>query len=246
VLVKHSNPCGLACAPTVEEAFRDAYTCDPVSAFGGILAVNRPFTLALAQAIVDAKLFLEIIVAPDFERGVLQRFAKRTDLRLLKLDEGSVVSAGTTWDLRGVQGGLLLQSRDSKGFSVTDAKVVTERKPTPEELAGLVFAFRAVKCVKSNGIVLTQGLKTVGIGAGQTSRVDSVRVAVQKAGERAAGAFLGSDAFFPFPDGVEEAARAGVRAVIQPGGSKQDPAVIEAANRLDLCMVLTGQRHFRH
>ena len=246
-IIKHSNPCGLASAETLEQAFRDAYACDPLSAFGGIIGTNRPVTEGMAAAIVEHKLFLEIIVAPGFEPGALERLAKRQDLRLLEVPAaGARPGPLDGLELRGVRGGLLVQSRDTAPVVRDALRVVTRALPSPAELDALVFAFRVAKAVKSNAIVLVQGRKTVGIGAGQMSRVDSVRLAASKAGERAAGSFLASDAFFPFPDGVEEAARSGARAVIQPGGSKNDAAVVDAANRLGIAMVFTGQRHFRH
>jgi phosphoribosylaminoimidazolecarboxamide formyltransferase/IMP cyclohydrolase len=250
VIVKHANPCGLASAATIEEAFDSALACDPMSAFGGIIGANRTVTEAMARRIVAAKLFVEIIAAPEFEAGAVSALARRTDLRLLELPGPAAARAAggwfDDWEVRGVAGGLLVQTRDTLALPAESLAIVSERRPTGEEMAELAFAFRVVKGVKSNAIVLTQGRRTVGIGAGQMSRVDSVRLAAAKAGDRARGSMLASDAFFPFPDGIEEAARAGVAAVIQPGGSKGDAAVIDAANRLGLAMVFTGQRHFRH
>lgn len=246
VIVKHTNPCGLASAPTLAAAWGPALAGDPVSAFGGIVAANRPFDEDIAGQL--GHLFLECIAAPAFTPGALELLARRADLRLLEVPEGPV--PGIPWEVRSVPGGLLVQEPDAGEDDSGEWRVVTARAPSAEEWEALRFAWRAVRHVRSNAIVLAHragdALALVGVGAGQMSRVDAVRVAVLKAGERARGAVLASDAFFPFPDGVEEAARAGVTAIIQPGGSLRDAEVIAAADQMGLSMVLTGRRHFRH
>ena len=247
VIVKHTNPCGAARAATVFDAYRMARDADPVSAFGGIVALSHPVDAATGAALAET--FLEAVIAPGFERGALDALKGKKSLRLLEvplLAEGRDAWTPEPRELRSVPGGLLLQSRDLADADPRGWKVVTRRAPTPEELEALAFAWSVVKHVKSNAIVLARKDVTVGIGMGQTNRVDSVRIAAQRAGEKARGAALGSDAFFPFPDGVEEAARAGVTAVAQPGGSVRDDEVIAAADRLGLAMVFTGVRHFRH
>ena len=243
VIVKHNNPCGVASAETLAGAFSLALAGDPVSAFGSVIAVNRPFDEATAQALGD--LFVEAIAAPDFTAGARQELAQRPGCRLLQMGD---VRAGPAlapeWELRSVRQGVLLQEPDMPGDE--EWRLVSVRRPTAEEQESLAFAWRVVRHVRSNAIVLARGQATVGIGAGQMSRVDAVRLAVLKAGERARGAVLASDAFFPFPDGVEETARAGVTAVVQPGGSVRDEEVIAAADAAGLTMLFTGRRHFRH
>ncbi len=244
VVVKHLSPCGIASADTLADAVPLAVAGDPVSAFGSVVAVNRPFDRAAARALGD--LFVEGVAAPGFTAGarrVLRAFPEgrgRRDCRLLQM--GPDVEDAV--ELRGVRGGILLQERDPG--DQTDWRVVTARAPNDEELESLRFAWRAVAHVKSNAILLARGSAAVGIGGGLPSRVDAVRLAVTKAGSRAEGAVMASDAFFPFPDGLEVAAEAGVSAVVQPGGSLRDDAVVEVADRLGLTMCLTGVRHFRH
>lgn len=242
VIVKHNNPCGVASAETLAEAFSLALASDPVSAFGSVIAVNRPFDEPTVEALGD--LFVEAIAAPDFTAGARQRLARRPACRLLQIGDGGAESPAIRWELRSIRYGILLQEPDTLGDE--GWQVVSARPPTVEERESLAFAWRVVKHVRSNAIVLARGRATVGIGAGQMSRVDAVRVAVLKAGERARGAVLASDAFFPFPDGVEEAARAGVTAIVQPGGSMRDAEVIAAADAAGLAMLFTGRRHFRH
>lgn len=253
VIVKHANPCGIATGPTLAEAWERALRCDPVSAFGGIVALNRTLDEAAAQKI--AAIFTEVIIAPDADEAARAVLAKKKNLRLL-LTGGlpDPAAPGLTW--RSVAGGFLAQTRDNGRIAETDLKLVTKRAPTPQELADLVFAFRVCKHVKSNAIVYAKEGATVGIGAGQMSRVDSARIAAWKSGEaaRAAGlaapltqgSVVASDAFFPFADGLEAAIAAGATAVIQPGGSIRDAEVIEAADRAGIAMVMTGMRHFRH
>ncbi|NPA91184.1 MAG: bifunctional phosphoribosylaminoimidazolecarboxamide formyltransferase/IMP cyclohydrolase [Chloroflexi bacterium] len=240
-IIKHNTPCGLASAPSLAEAFQQALASDPVSAFGSVIAVNRPLDLPTAEAMRD--LFIEVIAAPAFEEEALALLKRKSKhLRLLLAQSPDV----TRLQWRSTVAGWLAQTPDRLPEDPSAWRVVTERPPSDEEWNGLVFAWQAVKHVKSNAILLAQGRATVGIGAGQMSRVDAVRMAVWKAGQRAQGAVLASDAFFPFPDGVEVAASAGVTAIVQPGGSKRDADVIAAADRLGMAMVFTGVRHFRH
>jgi len=239
-IIKHGNPCGVASDANLADAFRAALASDPVSAFGSIIAVNRPFDGEVALALDD--LFVEVVAAPAFTSKALEVLAECPNCRLLEMSG----TEDLAWEMRGVRGGFLVQEEDTIAEDETGWKVVTERRPTAEELEALGFAWKVAKHVKSNAIVLAQGTATVGIGAGQMSRVDAVRLAIAKAGEGARGAVLASDAFFPFPDGVEEAARAGVTAIVQPGGSKGDASVIEAADAHGLAMLFTGVRHFRH
>ena len=253
VIVKHANPCGVAVAGTLAEAYRLALRCDPVSAYGGILAFNRPLDQETAAEI--ARLFTEVIIVPNADEAAIKVLAAKPNLRLL-LTGGMPDPARPGLEARTVSGGFLVQSRDASVFDEAALKVVTRRKPSEQEMADLLFAFRVAKHVKSNAIVFARDGATVGIGAGQMSRVDSTRIAAWKSGDAAAGAGLAeplaegsvvaSDAFFPFADGVLEAARAGATAVIQPGGSLRDEEVIAAADEAGLAMVFTGQRHFRH
>ncbi|HEX8168973.1 MAG TPA: bifunctional phosphoribosylaminoimidazolecarboxamide formyltransferase/IMP cyclohydrolase [Thermoanaerobaculia bacterium] len=237
-IIKHTNPCGVARAATLAEALRDAIEADPVSAFGGIIGVNQRFDAEAARA--AGELFLEVIVAPSFDDEAVAMLAKKKNLRLVTY-EGS----GPRDDLRSAAGGLLVQSSDVVAARDT-WKVVTERQPTAEELNGLEFAWIVCAHVKSNAIVLTRASQSVGIGAGQMSRVDAAKVAIMKSILPADGTFAASDAFFPFRDGLDILADAGVRAVIQPGGSVRDAEVIAAANERGMTMVFTGERHFRH
>ena len=245
VIIKHTTPCGVALADTSEHAYEKALEGDPVSAFGGIVAFNRRMSAAAAEAMANA--FLEIVIAPDFEEQALEILRKKKNLRIIKLP---VAPAGEKeLDFKRVRGGMLVQTRMHMTFPETDWKVVTEREPIDAELQDLRFAWRVCTSVKSNAIVLAHNLRTLGIGAGQMSRVDSSRIAVMKAHDQGAalnGAALASDAFFPFRDGVDAAAQAGVRAIIQPGGSMRDSEVIEAANEHGIAMVFTGRRVFRH
>ncbi|MEW6172802.1 MAG: bifunctional phosphoribosylaminoimidazolecarboxamide formyltransferase/IMP cyclohydrolase [Bacillota bacterium] len=243
VIVKHNNPCGVAQAAAVGEAYRLAFETDPVSAFGGIVAVNRPVDKAAAEEMV--KIFLEAIIAPEFTADALEVLKQKKDLRLLSV--GTLTGQTTDWmDIRKVNGGLLVQDADRKVADKDALKVVTKRAPSPEELDELLFGFTIVKHVKSNAIVVTKGKQLVGVGAGQMNRVGSAKIAFEQAGEKARGAALASDAFFPFPDTVLEAARAGITSIIQPGGSLKDAESIKAADEHGIAMVLTGMRHFRH
>jgi phosphoribosylaminoimidazolecarboxamide formyltransferase/IMP cyclohydrolase len=253
VIVKHANPCGVAIAGTLAAAWDLALRCDPVSAFGGIVAVNRALDAAAAEKI--AAIFTEVIVAPDATEGARHILSAKKNLRLL-LTGGVPDPAAPGCDVRTLSGGFLAQSRDTGRVNAADLRIVTQRAPTDAELVDLLFAFRVCKHVKSNAIVYAHAGATVGIGAGQMSRVDSARIAAWKSAEaaRAAGlmepltrgSVVASDAFFPFADGLEAAVAAGATAVIQPGGSLRDSEVIAAADRAGVAMVLTGMRHFRH
>ena len=238
-IIKHTNPCGTATGKTLAEAYKRALECDPVSAFGGVIGVNRPIDLAAAEEM--HKLFLEVIAAPAFDAAAKAKFASKKNLRLVE-----VVPARQKWVLKNVSGGMLLQDNDTRTLSDADLKVVTKRPPTPEETRALLFAWKVCKHVKSNAIVYARDGQTVGVGAGQMSRVDSAKIGAMKAQLPLKGTVAASDAFFPFPDGVEEIAKVGATAIIQPGGSQRDPEVIEAADRLGLAMLFTGVRHFRH
>jgi phosphoribosylaminoimidazolecarboxamide formyltransferase/IMP cyclohydrolase len=241
-IIKHTNPCGLARADDLLEAYRLALAGDPVAAFGGIVAVNTTVDGALAQQMV--KHFYEIILAPAFTDEALACFSARPDLRVLELP---LLTEQDRWMWRSVPGGMLVQEADHiDETEVREAQVVTRRAPTAEEWEALDFAWRAVRHVKSNAIVLVQGQALVGMGAGQPSRVAAVEIAAKIAGERSVGSVLASDAFFPKPDGVEVAAAAGVTAIVQPGGSIGDEAVIAAADQAGMAMVFTGVRHFQH
>ncbi len=245
VIVKHANPCGVAVAPSPADAWQAALRCDPVSAFGGIVALNRPLDAATAERI--AAIFTEVIVAPDADPAALAVLARKKNLRLL-LTGGLPDPAAAGRSLRSVAGGFLVQTADAGRVAPADLRTVTRRAPTAAELADLIFAFRVCKHVKSNAIVHVRDGATVGIGAGQMSRVDSARIAAWKAAEHAGArpSVAASDAFFPFPDGLEAVIAAGATAVIQPGGSLRDAEVIAAADEAGIAMVFTGMRHFRH
>jgi phosphoribosylaminoimidazolecarboxamide formyltransferase/IMP cyclohydrolase len=252
-IIKHANPCGVAHGASLAEAYKKALACDPVSAFGGIIALNGKLDAATAKLIVE--ILTEVIVAPDADAEAEAILAKRRNLRLL-LTGALPDPAAPGMTLKTVAGGYLLQTRDSGRVSAAELRVVTKRAPSPAEIEDLLFAFTVAKHVKSNAIVYAKGGATVGIGAGQMSRVDSSRIAARKsedaakaAGESGAwakGSVVASDAFFPFADGLLAAAEAGATAVIQPGGSVRDEEVIAAADQAGLAMVLTGMRHFRH
>jgi len=238
-IIKHTNPCGTATGKTLAEAYKRALECDPVSAFGGVIGVNRIVDGDAAEEM--HKLFLEVIAAPGFDEVAKAKFATKKNLRLVE-----VIPANQKWVLKNVSGGMLVQDVDMRPISEADLKVVTRRPPTREEIRGLLFAWKVCKHVKSNAIVYARDGQSVGVGAGQMSRVDSAKIGAMKAQLPLKGTVAASDAFFPFPDGVEEIAKAGATAIIQPGGSQRDSEVIEAADRLGLAMVFTGVRHFRH
>jgi phosphoribosylaminoimidazolecarboxamide formyltransferase / IMP cyclohydrolase len=238
-IIKHTNPAGAATGATLAEAYKRALECDPVSAFGGVIGVNRPVDAAAAEEM--AKLFLEVIAAPSFEKVALEKLSAKKNLRLVE-----IANSPQKWVLKNVSGGMLVQDADLHQLRDSDLKVVTKRPPSPEEKRALLFAWKVCKHVKSNAILYARDGQTVGVGAGQMSRVDSCRIGAQKAVLPLKGTVAASDAFFPFPDGVEEIAKAGSTAIIQPGGSVRDQEVIEAADRLGLAMTFTGVRHFRH
>jgi phosphoribosylaminoimidazolecarboxamide formyltransferase/IMP cyclohydrolase len=246
-IIKHTNPCGTATGDTLQHAFLRALECDPVSAFGGVIGVNRVVDGPAATEM--AKLFVEAIAAPGFTPEAREAFAKKKNLRLVE-----IADLRQKWVLKNVSGGVLVQDNDVHPITEADLKVVSKRPPTPEEMRALLFAWKICKHVKSNAILYARGEgrnekwygQSVGVGAGQMSRVDSSRIGAEKAVLPLAGTVAASDAFFPFPDGVEVIAKAGATAIIQPGGSVRDQEVIDAADRLNLAMVLTGVRHFRH
>ena len=266
-IIKHTNPCGTATGKTLAEAYKRALECDPVSAFGGVIGVNRPIDAEAAEEM--HKLFLEVIAAPAFDEAALAKFASKKNLRLVQVLESTnpeswspgrprpgrdhenaertkTSAAPRAWVLKNVSGGILVQDTDVRPLQDADLKVVTQRPPTPEETRALLFAWKVCKHVKSNAIVYARDGQTVGVGAGQMSRVDAAKLGAMKAQLPLHGTVAASDAFFPFPDGVEEIAKAGATAIIQPGGSQRDPEVIAAADRLGLAMLFTGVRHFRH
>ena len=245
VIVKHANPCGVASGETLADAWDRALACDPVSAFGGIVAVNRSVNLDLAEKLKE--LFLEVVIAPEFGPRARETLSKKPNLRLLRTEE-MPDRTETRIQATTVAGGYLLQTVDNGRVEESDLKVVTKRQPTDKEMADMMFAWRVAKHVKSNAIVYARGGATVGIGAGQMSRVDSSRIAAWKGGEQAGveGSVVASDAFFPFADGLMEAVKAGATAAIQPGGSMRDDEVIKAADEAGIAMVFTGMRHFRH
>jgi phosphoribosylaminoimidazolecarboxamide formyltransferase/IMP cyclohydrolase len=247
VIVKHANPCGVALGATVHEAYDKAYRTDPTSAFGGIIALNRPLDAATAAAIVERQ-FVEVIAAPAIPSDTRAVLATKANVRVLELGDLAAVPPGEL-EFRSVTGGLLAQSRDAGRIAAADVRVVTRRRPTERELADLLFAWSVCKFVKSNAIVYARDAMTIGIGAGQMSRVYSSRVAAMKAADEkleVRGAAMASDAFFPFRDGLDVAAEYGIACVIQPGGSKRDDEVIAAADEHGMAMVFTGMRHFRH
>jgi len=241
-IIKHSNPSGVASSENLSEAYRKAYACDEDSAFGSIVAVNRPVDKETAEEI--SKLFIEVVIAPSFEKGVMDILGKKKNLRVLELDMSEIPDE--MFDFRKVSGGLLVQTPDVEPLGKDDLKVVTEKKPTEGEIKSLLFAWKIVKHVKSNAIVLVKDEYTVGIGAGQMSRIDSVDVAVKKAGENVVGSVMASDAFFPFRDSIDAAAKAGIKAIIQPGGSIKDEECIRAADEHGIVMVFTEVRCFMH
>src|SRR5215831_4263024 len=243
VIIKHNNPCGTAEQTSLRDAYLKALACDPVSAYGGVLAFNREVDAGTAEEV--AKLFVECIAAPGFAARAKETLAAKKNLRLLELPPDGL-QPQRELQLKRILGGMLIQQPDNGELNDRELRTVTKRMPTPEEMHTMRFAWKVAKHVKSNAIVFAKDGATVGVGAGQMSRVDSVRIAVMKAQSPLAGTVVASDAFFPFSDGVEEAAKAGATAVIQPGGSVRDPDVIAAADRLGLAMVFTGMRHFLH
>jgi phosphoribosylaminoimidazolecarboxamide formyltransferase/IMP cyclohydrolase len=247
VIVKHANPCGVATGEDITTAYDRAFATDPTSAFGGIIAFNRPLDAHTARRLVERQ-FVEVIIAPEIGADAAAELAVKPNVRALAIDDWSDRPA-PGMDVKRIGGGLLVQDFDHGAIGETDLKIVTQRKPDDDEIRDLLFAWQVAKFVKSNAIVYASGQQTIGVGAGQMSRVYSARIAgikAEDAGLPVEGSVMASDAFFPFRDGIDAAAEAGIRAVIQPGGSKRDPEVIEAADEHGIAMVFTGMRHFRH
>jgi len=242
VIVKHGNPCGVALGQEIIPVFQAAYAADDVSAFGGIVACNRPCDEALAKTLLAH--FFEVIIAPHFSQTALKLFAEKPNLRLLEIDFSSLEQISTEY--RFIEGGLLLQDKNNSRVTRDHLQCVTQKKPTEKEITSLLFANQVVKYIKSNAIVIAKNNVTVGIGAGQMSRVDAVEIAIKKSKQNCHGAVLASDAFFPFRDSIDYIAKAGIQAIIQPGGSLRDQEVIEACNTYGISMVLTGVRAFKH
>lgn len=242
VAVKHMNPCGIGIGESISTAFERAYHADPISIFGGIVACNRPVDTATAEQL--SQIFLEIVVAPSFEPQALEILTQKKNIRLLELD---VTSDDKQFNrLTTVDGGALIQAYDAKEVSETDLEVVSNQQPTEQEINDMLFAWKTVKHVKSNAIVLAKDSQTIGVGAGQMNRIGAAEIAIKQAGEKSEGAVLASDAFFPMPDTVEAAAKAGIKAIIQPGGSKRDQDSIDVCNQFGITMVYTKVRHFKH
>jgi len=242
VIVKHNNPCGVAEDKTLDKAYLAAWRCDPISSFGGIVALNRKMDVETAKVVAKSG-FLECIIAPAYDKDARELFKDKKNLRLCELNDLDIIDEP---EFKRVSGGLLLQGKDMQTLDENNLKVVTKKKPTQQELESLIFGWKVAKHVKSNAIVLTKGTKTMGIGAGQMSRVDSVFIASKKAGEHAAGSALASDAFFPKVDAIKLAAKLKIKAIIQPGGSIADEEIIKTCNKYKIAMVTTGIRHFKH
>lgn len=240
--LKHMNPCGIGLGKTIEEAWDKAYAADSTSIFGGIVAMNCPVDVATAEKL--SKIFLEIIIAPSFSEEAFAILSQKKNIRLMQLDTDLDVKAKLK--VTNVNDGLLVQDADLKKINIDELTCVTDRKPTAEELEQLIFAWKAVKHVKSNAIVLVKDNMTIGVGAGQMNRVGAAKIAIEQAGEKAKGSVMGSDAFFPMPDTVEAAAAAGITAIIQPGGSIKDQLSVDECNKHNIAMVYTGVRHFKH
>ena len=243
VAVKHANPCGIGVGQNIYEAYIRAYKADPVSIFGGIIALNRPVDQKTAEEI--NQIFIEIIIAPAYDKDALETLKSKKNIRILQL-AGLENMKKMQLELKTISGGLLIQEEDQKDFDSKDLRIVTDRKPTAEEMNNLLFAWKAVKHVKSNAIVIAKDHMTLGIGPGQTNRIWAAQMSLERAGAAAKGAVLSSDAFFPFNDVVQEAAKAGITAIIQPGGSLRDQDSIDECNKHGIAMVFTGMRHFKH
>ncbi len=243
VVIKHNNPTGIAEDTTLSAAYKQAWSTDPISAFGGIIGLNKEVDLATAKLIVKSG-FMECIVAPAFSKDAFNLLATKKNLRLLAIDFSQIKKGG--YDFKKVYGGLLLQEKDERKLTLEELKVVTKLKPTKQQIESMIFGWKVVKNIKSNAIVLIKGKKTVGIGCGQTSRIESINIAVDKAGKNAKGSVLVSDAFLPKLDNVKLASKAGIKAIIQTGGSIADEEVIKEADRTKIAMVMTGVRHFKH
>ena len=243
-IIKHTNPCGIATASTVKEAYAKALECDPASAYGSVIAVNRIVDEDTAKEM--AKLFVEIVIAPAFSKAALKVFKDKQNLRLIEMGEESINKPFKGMDFKRVGGGFVVQEADIVHLNIGEVKIVTKKAPSVEEMEDLFFTWGVVKHVKSNSIVVGKNGQAFGVGAGQMSRVEAAEIAIKKAGDKVSGCVMASDAFFPFPDCVELAAKAGVTAIIQPGGSKRDQESIDACDKLGIAMVFTGRRHFKH
>ncbi|MCX7710092.1 MAG: bifunctional phosphoribosylaminoimidazolecarboxamide formyltransferase/IMP cyclohydrolase [Clostridia bacterium] len=244
VAVKHANPCGVASASNIHEAYVKTYESDPVSIFGGIIAANREIDAKTAEEI--NKIFVEIVIAPSFSEDALKILSQKKNIRLLQLDNISAKLPAGTYDMKKVAGGLLVQNYNNELVNMEEIKYVTEVKPTKEQMEDLLFAMKVVKHTKSNGIAIAKNKQSLGVGPGQTNRIMAAKIAIEYGGERTQGAVLASDAFFPFADCVEAAAQAGIKAIIQPGGSVKDQESIDACNKHGIAMIFTGMRHFKH
>jgi len=244
--IKHANPCGVASHKKIAEAFQIAYDADRLSAFGVIIAMNRTCSASIIERILEQKIFTEIIIAPSYEPKALELLKKKPKVRAIGHSQQLTVNSSQFTSYRSALGGMLIQNLDTRVITAKDLTCVTEKKPTKEQIRDLLFAWKVVKHAKSNAIVFVKDAVTIGIGAGQTSRVDATMIAARRAGEKAKGAVMASDAFFPFPDSVEEAAKHGISAIVQPGGSVRDQEVIAKADALGITMVFTGVRGFRH
>ncbi|MEM2886412.1 MAG: bifunctional phosphoribosylaminoimidazolecarboxamide formyltransferase/IMP cyclohydrolase, partial [Thermoproteota archaeon] len=243
-IMKHTNPCGAACGRSASEAYEKAYRSDPVSAYGGVIGANCEVDVGTAELIANS--FYEAIIAAGYGEGALEILGRKKNLAVLDLGKGTEVKPRKGLEMRSVVSGILVQEVDARGIEASDMKTVTSKKPSPGEIEDLAFAWKVAKHVKSNSIVIAKEKQTLGIGAGQMSRVDSAKIAIAKAGQKAAGSCLASDGFIPFKDTVEEAAKAGISAIIQPGGSIRDQEVIQSADEHGIAMVFTGVRCFRH
>ncbi|MDD5603872.1 MAG: bifunctional phosphoribosylaminoimidazolecarboxamide formyltransferase/IMP cyclohydrolase, partial [Eubacteriales bacterium] len=244
VAVKHSNPCGTGTAPSIYEAYLKAYESDPVSIFGGIVAANREIDVKMAEEI--NKIFIEIVIGPSYAPGAVEILAGKKNIRILRLEDIAADIAEDAYDMKKVAGGLLVQEYDRTVFETDKIEFVTEKKPSEKEIEDMLFAMKVCKHTKSNAIVMAKDNATIGIGPGQLNRIMSVKIAAGYAGERAKGAVMASDAYFPFEDCVEAAAAAGITAIVQPGGSINDRKSIDACNKAGISMIFTGMRHFRH
>ncbi len=244
VIVKHATPCGIASSEKIEDAWKKAFETDIYSPYGGIVAINRKINAVLANEI--KKIFLEVIIAPSFSKEALQIFKEKKNLRILQVNKLGKEKRKKEMEIRSVEGGLLMQEKDVKRINPEEWKIVSRKKPSKEDISSMVFAVKCVRHIKSNAVVFVKDKSTVAIGGGQTSRVDAVWIATFKGKEKIKGSIMASDAFFPFRDAVDEAAKAGVRAIVQPGGSIRDKEIIEAADEHNLIMVFTGQRCFLH
>jgi phosphoribosylaminoimidazolecarboxamide formyltransferase/IMP cyclohydrolase len=242
VIVKHANPCGVATGNDLLDVYNRAFNADSLSAFGGIIAFNRICTKEVAESIVS--IFVEIVLAPGFEPGALETFKQKKDLRILEL--GSFEKRATKLEIRHVDGGLLVQDIDTKILSRDDLNIVTKKEPDEKDIETALFTWRVLRHAKSNGVLIAKDNTTVGLGAGQVSRVDAVHMALRKGGEKVRGAVLASDAFFPFPDSIDAIKDSGIKLVIQPGGSIRDREVIDACNEYGIAMMFTGTRCFKH